>query len=56
MELLVSLSAFALQAGDGQGAKTKALEVSTCLGKRLGKLPKEAGAKVKCERNVSFVW
>ena len=32
VELLVSLSAFALKAGDAQGAKTKALEVSLRVG------------------------
>lgn len=35
VELLVSLSAFALQAGDAQGAKTKALEAQA-LAKKLG--------------------
>jgi len=35
VELLVSLSAFALKAGDAQGAKTKALEAQT-LAKKLG--------------------
>ena len=47
VELLVSLSAFALQAGDAQGAKTKAVEVSTRgRGNFVGKtLPQETGCQ-----------